>query len=124
MTEAEQKWLLNIYESYIKQSYNKGCVRVLHCDHWSRVVYQHVSAFKHKVILTNDIHGVCCIDGILVDLQNNAFIADWGWISSPIPPNAQCKPISSKYPIIYKEIKLGYSKPATKSFIIDYKEVF
>jgi hypothetical protein len=123
MTETEQKWLADIYENYIKQAHNRG-IKVLHCDHWSRLVYQHVSALKYKIILVNDVHAVCCIDGILVDLELNAFIGDWGWVSSPIPPNAQCKPIFSKYPIIHSEIKIVYSKPATKLFAIGYKEHF
>ena len=123
MTETEQKWLADIYENYIKQAHNRG-IKVLHCEHWSRIVYQHVSALKYKIILVNDVHTVCCIDGILVDLGNNAFIKDWGWASSPIPTNYQCKPICSKYYIIHSEIKANYSKPATQSYNLYYDVFF
>ena len=123
MTETEQKWLADIYENYIKQGYNRG-IKVLHCDHWSKLVYLHVLTSKHKFILVNDSHSVCWLDGVLVDLELNAFIKDWGWAYSSMPPDAQCKPICSKYPIIHEEIKANYSKPATKLFLIKYKGIF
>ena len=123
MTETEQKWLADIFESYIIPAKIKDA-NWLHCDHWSRVVYQHVLTSKHKFILVNDSHSVCWLDGVLVDLELNAFIKDWGWAYSPMPPDAQCKPISSKYPISHSEINLVYSKPATKLFLIKHKGIF
>jgi hypothetical protein len=123
MNETELQWLADIYENYIKQAHNRG-IKVLHCDHWSKLVYLHVLTSKRKFILVNDDHAVCCIDGILVDLQNNVFIKDWGWASSPMPTNAQCKPICSKYRIIHSEIKANYSKPATQSYHLYYDVFF
>ena len=123
MTDDEKTWLSNIYKSYVIQAKIKE-INVLHCDHWSRVVYQHISALKYKVILANDQHAVCCIDGILVDLEFNAFITDWGWNVSSIPLNPVLVPICSLYSINKKDIERFYSKKATKLFKIDYKEVF
>jgi hypothetical protein len=123
MTEEEQLWLAAIYENYIIQAKIRK-TNVLHCEHWSKFVYLHISANKHKILLTNSQHSVCYIDGILVDLEFNAFIKDWGWNSSPMPPNAQYKPISSNYPPIHDEIKSNYSKPATISYHLWHNKVF
>ena len=123
MTETEHKWLADIYKSYIIPAKIKDA-NWLHCDHWSRVVYHHISAIKYKVILAHDTHAVCCIDGILVDLDNNAFIKDWGWNTSSIPLNTVLVPICSLYEIKRVDIVSYYSKKATKSLIIKYKEVF
>ena len=123
MTDDEKTWLSNIYYAHIIPAKIRD-INVLHCDHWSRVVYQHISALKYKVILANDQHAVCCIDGILVDLELNAFITDWGWNTSSIPLNTVLMPICSSYAIKRVDIANYYSKKATKLFKIDYKEVF
>lgn len=115
MTDDEKAWLASIYENYIIQAKIRH-KNTLHCDHWSKLVYLHVSASKHKILLTNSSHAACHIDGILVDLEFNAYIKDWGWNSSPIPPNVQYIPISTNYPSNHAEIKLNYSSPATRSY--------
>ena len=123
MTETEQKWLADIFESYIIPAKIKDA-NWLHCDHWSRVVYQHVLTSKHKFILVNDSHSVCWLDGVLVDLELNAFIKDWGWNTSSIHLNTVLVPICSLYEIKRVDIVSYYSKKATKRLIIKYKEVF
>jgi hypothetical protein len=123
MNKQDQDWLCEVYENFILPGRRRGS-KALHCDHWSKMVYLSIKAERNKRILCNGIHAACIIDGIIVDLEFNAYIKDWGWNSTPIDlKKAVMKPISDNWPIEIGEISNFYNISAKFGYKLKFADL-
>lgn len=128
MTDTEIQWLKDVYKHYIMTGRaslpGKGFSRPLHCDHWGNLIYLKVKAKFSKEILSHSTHSVCAVDGVLVDLELNAFIEDFDWKTRAIDSKVRFKPINPEFPVLRDEIFRYYSTPATESHHLWHNRVF
>ena len=123
MTAEEKRWLEELYECYVLPGKEHGST-AMQCTHWSRIAFVVLKSNIEKIILSNDKHSALFLDGVLIDIEFNAFIVGFDWKSTAITAGARIMPINSNYPPEYTQIQEFYSKPATEGFHLWHNTVY
>ncbi len=122
MTAEEKRWLEELYEYYVIPG-REHLPPAMQCTHWSRIAFIVLKSNIGKIILSNDKHSALFLDGVLIDVEFNAFIVGFNWKLTAITAGARINPINSNYPPEYTQIYKFYSSPATEGFHLWHNKV-
>jgi hypothetical protein len=122
MTAEEKRWLEELYECYVLPGKEHGST-AMQCTHWSRIAFVILKSNVEKIILSNDKHSALFLDGVLIDIEFNAFIVGFDWKSTAITGDARIAPINYKYPPETSQIYKFYSSPATEGYNLWHNKI-
>ena len=123
MTAEEKRWLEELYECYVLPGKEHGSA-AMHCTHWSRIAFVVLKSNVEKIILSNDKHSALFLDGVLIDIEFNAFIVGFDWKSTAITTGTKIMPINPKYPPEYAQIYKFYTTKATLGFHLWHNTIY